>query len=143
MTEANDAWSPGSRRATGWLVFAATLLIMSGSFKLLDSFWAFKYDDDVSDEVQTIVFERDLAMWGWVWLVIGIVLIAAGFAVLRGAEWARWVGIAAAAVAGFVSFTWIYYQPLWAILSVALSVLVLCALARYGGRPAWPGTDDA
>jgi hypothetical protein len=33
---------------------------------------------------------------------------------------------------------WIYYQPLWTMLSVTLMVLTIYALAAHGGRPeAW------
>jgi hypothetical protein len=121
-------------RAAGWLSFAAALLVVSGVFKILDALWAFKYDDEVSEEVQTILFENDLESWGWVWLVVGIVLIVTGVAVVSGAPWARWVGIIAASIAAIVFLPWIYYQPLWTILSVTLAVLVVYALAAYGGR---------
>jgi hypothetical protein len=121
-------------RAAGWLSFAAAVLVVSGAFKILDALWAFKYDDEVSEEVQTVLFENDLESWGWVWLVVGIVLIAAGVAVVSGAQWARWVGIVAASIAAIVFLPWIYYQPLWTILSVTLAVLVIYALATYGGR---------
>jgi hypothetical protein len=127
------------RRVAGWLAFAGTMLVVSGVFKIFDALWAFKYDDEVSDEVQTVLFEHDLQSWGWVWLVIGIVLVLAGIAVVSGAEWARWVGIVTAAVAAMAFLPWIYYQPLWTILSVTLAVLVIYALATYGGRPS-PGT---
>jgi len=120
-------------RAAGWLSFAAALLVVSGVFKILDALWAFKYDDDVSDEVQTVLFENDLASWGWVWLVVGIILILAGFAVVSGSQWARWVGIVAASLAAISFLPWIYYKPLWTILSVTLAVLVIYALAAYGG----------
>jgi hypothetical protein len=120
-------------RAAGWLSFAAALLVVSGIFKILDALWAFKYDDDVSDEVQTVLFENDLASWGWVWLGVGIILILAGFAVVSGSQWARWVGIVAASLAAISFLPWIYYQPLWTILSVTLAVLVIYALAAYGG----------
>ena len=120
-------------RAAGWLSFAAALLVVSGIFKILDALWAFKYDDDVSDEVQTVLFENDLASWGWVWLGVGIILILAGFAVVSGSEWARWVGIVAASLAAISFLPWIYYKPLWTILSVTLAVLVIYALAAYGG----------
>jgi hypothetical protein len=120
-------------RAAGWLSFAAALLVVSGVFKILDALWAFKYDDEVSGEVQTVLFEHDLTSWGWLWLAVGIVLIAAGFAVIRGAQWARWVGIVAASIATMLFLPWIYYQPLWTILSVTLAVLVIYALAAYGG----------
>jgi hypothetical protein len=125
-------------KGTGWLTFAATLLIVSGIFKILDALWAFKYDDEVSEQVQTIVFERDLSSWGVVWLVVGVVLILAGAAVITGAEWARWVGIVAAGVAAIAFLPWVYFEPFWTILSVSLAMLVVYALATYGGRQA-PG----
>jgi hypothetical protein len=134
VTVTDQEWpSPSARRGANWLAFAAALLAVSGIFKIFDALWAFKYDDDVSEEVQTVVFARDLTSWGWVWLVVGIVLIAAGFAVVTGAEWARWVGIVAASVAAVTFLPWIYYQPLWTVLSVGLAVLVIYALAAYGG----------
>ncbi len=110
-----------TQRAVGWLAFAGTLLVVSGVFKILDALWAFKYDDEVPEDVQTVLFENDLASWGWVWLGTGIVLIAAGIAVVSGAQWARWVGIVAASVAAMLFLPWIYYQPLWTILSVGLA----------------------
>jgi hypothetical protein len=120
-------------RAAGWLSFAAAVLVVSGVFKILDALWAFKYDDEVSEEVQTILFENDLESWGWVWLVVGIILILAGFAVVSGSRWARWVGIVAASLAAISFLPWIYYKPLWTILSVTLAVLVIYALGAYGG----------
>jgi hypothetical protein len=125
---------------TGWLAFAGAVLVVSGAFKIFDALWAFQYDDEISDEVQTVLFENDLQAWGWVWLVVGIVLVLAGFAVVSGAEWARWVGIVVASLAAIAFLPWIYYQPLWTILSVSLAVMVIYALATYGGRsvPEYP-----
>jgi hypothetical protein len=120
-------------RAAGWLSLAAAVLVVSGVFKILDALWAFKYDDEVSEEVQTVLFENDLESWGWVWLVVGIILILAGFAVVSGSRWARWVGIVAASLAAISFLPWIYYKPLWTILSVTLAVLVIYALGAYGG----------
>jgi hypothetical protein len=121
-------------KGTGWLVFAASLLVVSGVFKIFDALWAFKYDDQVNKEVQTIVFQRDLTSWGWVWLVVGIILILAGFAVVSRAQWARWLGIIVASLAAISFLPWIYFQPLWTVLSVTLAILVVYALAAYGGR---------
>jgi hypothetical protein len=127
-------------RGTGWLAFAATLMLLSGVFKIFDAFWAFKYDSELSETVETVVLEGNLAAWGWVWLVVGVVLVAAGVAVARGAEWARWVGIVVAGITVALAVTWIFFQPLWAILTVTLGILVIFALAVYGGRDP-VGTD--
>ena len=129
---------PTAERAANWLAFAGALLVIGGAFKIFDALWAFKYDDEVSEEVQTIVFENDLASWGWVWLIVGIVLVAAGIAVVSRVQWARWVGIVAASLAAISFLPWIYYQPLWTILSVSLAVMAVYALATYGGRDPGP-----
>jgi len=124
----------GAPPRTGWLVFAATVLVVSGIFKIFDALWAFKYDDELSPEVQTFLFEHDLASWGWVWLIVGIVLIVVGLAVVTGSEIARYVGIFAAAFAAVTFLPWIYYKPTWTVLSVTLAILVIYGLAAHGGR---------
>lgn len=134
ITEPGGDWNDaGTMQGLGWITFAATLLIVGGAFKIFDAFWAFKYDDDVPEELQTVLFENDLASWGWLWLLLGVLLIAAGLAVMRGAQWARWFGIAAAGFAAIVVFPWIYFQPLWTILSVSIALMAVYALAAYGG----------
>ena len=129
-------------KGTGWISFAAAVLVVSGVFKIFDALWAFKYDDQVDKQVQTIVFERDLTSWGWVWLVVGIMLILAGVAVASGRQWARWFGIVVAGLAAVSFLPWIYFQPLWTILSVTLAILVVYALATYGG-PTGPAARAA
>jgi hypothetical protein len=118
-------------------MFAALMLMLAGVWKILDAFWAFKYDDDISDQLQSILFEGDLSAYGWIWLLIGILLLVAGFAVLQEAEWARWVGIGAAALHALVALTWIYFQPFWSLVSVGLSVLVIYGLTLYGSRTSY------
>jgi hypothetical protein len=125
-----SAYQPGA----GWLTFASVMLGLSGIFKIFDALWAFKYDDEVSSQVQTILFEHDLGSYGWVWLIVGILLLAAAFAVLRGAQWARWFGLIAASIATISFLPWIYFQPFWTLVSLAMSISVIYALAVYGGR---------
>lgn len=134
VTQTEQAWPvEGTPRGASWLAFASTMLFISGGFKIFDALWAFKYDDDLSEGVQTVLFEGDLTAWGWVWLVVGIILIAAAVALVSGVQWARWVGIVTAGISAISFMPWIYYQPLWTILSVVLAVLVIYALAMYGG----------
>jgi hypothetical protein len=72
-TERSIDADPGAR-SSGWLAFAAAMLAIGGAFKVFDALWAFKYDDDFP-QLQTILFERDLTAWGWVWLVVGVLLL--------------------------------------------------------------------
>jgi hypothetical protein len=133
LASPDDVVARRADRGQGWIYFAGWLLAISGVFKLFDAFWAFEYDEALSETVQTILFQRDLASWGWPWLVTALILVAAGCAVVTGAQWARWVGVIAASLSAITSFLWIYHQPLWTMVSVALAVLVVYALVVYGG----------
>jgi hypothetical protein len=117
-----------AHRTTGWTVFAAVVLITSGVMRLLDALWAFDKNDEVGEDLQVLVFEKDLAAYGWLWLVVGGLLIAAGIGVLRGSLWARWFGIAVAAFAAISAMLWIYQFPIWSLLYVSIAVLVILAL---------------
>jgi hypothetical protein len=139
----NQGYWPGAYPAsggTGWLWFAATILAVTGVMRILDAIWAFKYDDDIPEGVQTIIFEDDLAAWGWVWLILGVLLIVAAVGVVGGSEWARWFGLVVAGLGSIVAFSQVYFQPWAALIGVMLSILVMYALAVYGGRQ---GADRA
>ena len=133
MTATEQGWSTEPRRGTGWITFAAVLLIASGAFKILDALWAFKYDDDVSERVETIVFEHDLQSWGWVWLIAGVLLVLTGIAVLQGSELGRWIGVLAGSLAVILNYPWIFVEPLWTILNVTLAIFAIYGLVAYGG----------
>jgi hypothetical protein len=140
VSETGDNWVTEMRRpGAGWLAFAGAMLVLGGLLKILDALWAFKYDDEVSEEVQTVLFASDLGAWGWVWLLLGIALVVAGFMVVQGAQWARWFGIVAAALWALLNYTWVFIQPFWALFSVFLAMLVIYALVNYATRPT---TDD-
>ena len=136
MSVTDDNWVAEMRRpGAGWLAFAGAMLVLGGLLRILDALWAFKYDDEIGEEVQTVLFENDLAAWGWVWLLLGIALVVAGFMVVQGAQWARWFGIVAASVWALLNYTWVFVQPFWALFSVFLAILVIYALVTYGSRP--------
>jgi hypothetical protein len=63
-----------------------------------------------------------------------VVVAVAGFAVLSSATWARVVGIIVAVLSAIANFLFIPYYPFWSLLIIALDVLVIWALAAYGGR---------
>jgi len=81
------------------------------------------------DRAAPSVFANDLTRWGWIYLVIGLILLGVGIALLLGKGWARIAGIVVAAIAALINFSWLPYAPLWAILSIGVNVLVIWSLA--------------
>jgi hypothetical protein len=69
--------------------------------------------------------------WGWVELIVGAVVVAAGFCVFLGMTWARVVGVIVASLSAIASFMWLPFYPLWGILTLAIDVFIIWALLRY------------
>jgi hypothetical protein len=117
----------------GWLLFSAVVLVSSGVMRIFDAFWAFDHDD-LGTADSLLFFKDDLSYYGWFWLFLGALLIAAGIAVLNGSEWARWFGIFVAAFAAVSMMTWIYAFPIWSMVGIGISLMVVYGLTMYGGR---------
>ena len=64
----------------------------------------------------------------WWWLITGVILIGAGFAVLAGRDAGRWAGIAAAIIAALGAITWMPYFPVWSLVYVAIAIAVIYGL---------------
>lgn len=68
------------------------------------------------------------------YLVVAAVLIVSAFLVLSGSQLGRWVRIVADAI-GCISAIWrMPFYPIWSLTYIALGVLVISALAAYGGK---------
>ena len=78
------------------------------------------------------IYEFDVTAWGWIHLILGIVLVVIGFFLLGGAAWARVIGIVLAVLSAIANFMWIPYQPIWSILVILLCVGTIWALTVIG-----------
>ena len=65
-------------------------------------------------------------------LIVGIVVVFAGYGIFSGAVWARTVGVIMAMISAITNFMFIPYYPFWSILIIALDVWVIWALAFRG-----------
>jgi hypothetical protein len=131
---------PSMRRAmppeqtgwVGWIVFAAMMMIMVGSFQVIAGLTAlFNSGYYVVGEDQLLV-SADFTAWGWTHIILGAVALAAAFGLLAGQMWARVVGIAMALVSAVVNLAFIAAYPLWSIMVITLDVLVIYAIAAHG-----------
>ena len=120
-----------SGAAVGWTKFAGIMMILIGLFHALAGLSGV-LKDDVYAVLPNYVLKFDVSMWGWIHLVIGIVVVLAGFSVWNGAVWARTVGVIIAAASALASFAWIPLYPIWSIVLIAIDVTVIWALTVHG-----------
>jgi hypothetical protein len=118
----------------GWVFFAGVLMVVIGVLDFFQGLIAIIRDNYyVLTPQQIIVF--DLTAWGWIMLIWGLVVAAAGAALVAGRSWARWFAIVVGGLnfivqLGFVGSS---QYTLWALTVVAMNVLVLYALiVRWG-----------
>ena len=110
--------------------------------RVIDAIWAFGYHGAVPDGLQGALLGHSLATYGWVWLIAGIILIAAGALVLGpsdrpGAEVSRWIGIIAAGLGAISAIFVIPYYPVWALIYIIIAIMVIYGLsAHYGDQTA-------
>src|SRR5215211_4980769 len=113
--------------AAGLSVFAAVMLMSVGALQFLQGLAAI-INDEQFVVARGYAFKIDTTAWGWIHLLLGIVLAVVGYFVLTAAPWARGVGIAIAALSLLANFLFIPYYPLWSMLLIALDVAVMWAL---------------
>jgi hypothetical protein len=117
--------------AIGWTVFAGTMMLIQGFWWVMAGLIAL-----VNDQFYVVgreyVFQFDVTTWGWIHLLLGVVILAAGAGLFTGAVWARTVGVLMAGIAMLIAFAWLPWYPIFGLLFIAVSGLVIWALTAHG-----------
>jgi hypothetical protein len=139
MTEQGPSQYPSAGRAdqatSGWAVgfilFAAIMMIMVGIFQALQGLVAI-FENEFYVATRNYLFEFDATAWGWIHLLIGLLVAFAGWGLLSGRTWARMVAITLAVLSAIANFLFIPYYPFWSLLIIAVDVFVIWAIAAHG-----------
>jgi hypothetical protein len=126
-----------SRETSGWAVglilFAAIMMIMVGVFQALQGLIAI-FENEFYVTTRNYVFQLDATSWGWIHLMLGLLVAFAGYGLLSGKTWARTVAIFLAALSAIANFLFVPYYPFWSLLLVALDIFVIWAITAHGGE---------
>lgn len=125
MSDQPSAW------AAGYAAFAGVVLIMVGFFQAVAGLAAI-VDDTFYVVGREYVFQFDATTWGWIHLIIGVIVLLAGFGIFSGNVLARTVGVLAAAISGVAAFMWLPWYPVWGVVIIALDIAIIWALTMHG-----------
>jgi hypothetical protein len=120
--------------AHGIAVFAGVAMIIGGAFEALEGLAGIVHDKYLVVAPSTI-YAFDLTVWGVIHLLVGLALLVIGVSLLRGQTWARVAGIVVAVISAIVNFAFLPHSPWWAILIIAVDVLIIWALTTYLRQP--------
>ena len=118
---------------TGWIGFAALMMMIVGAIDFFEGLIAvIRGQYYVVHGSQLIVF--DTTTWGWITMILGVILVLVGLGLAGGAGWARWVAIFMLVFNLIAQLGWLGNSgyPLWTLTLIALEIIVLFALtARW------------
>jgi hypothetical protein len=117
--------------ALGGVTFAACVLTIVGVFQVIAGLAAI-IDDEFFVVARNYTYDVDTSGWGWIHLLLGVLLVITGFGLFGRAAWAGITAIFLASLSAVANFFFIPYYPAWAILVIALDVWVLWSLTRPG-----------
>ena len=125
----------GRPEPSGWalsgVVFAASVLTMVGLFQVIAGLVAI-FDDEFFVVARNYTFDLDTTAWGWIHLLLGVLLVVTGFGLFTRATWAGLTAMFLAVLSAVANFFFIPYYPFWSILVIALNCWVIWALTRPG-----------
>jgi hypothetical protein len=120
------------RKRSGWITFAGVMAFIAGGYNALSGIAAIANDDTVGSQVTKVLYGIDLTLWGWIWLITGVLQLVAGVLILQRKEWGLALGVAMAGLSAFITVFIIFVFPLWAIAVLTLDALVLYGLLAHG-----------
>jgi hypothetical protein len=118
----------GTSTLSGWWVFAGVLLLIAGVLNVIYGVAAITNSAFLSGT--TVYILRDLRLWGWLSLIVGICEWVAAFSLWSGGEFGRWFGIAVAAINAVGVLLTISTYPVASLAVFALSIIIIYKLAE-------------
>ncbi|OLB76117.1 MAG: hypothetical protein AUI14_19665 [Actinobacteria bacterium 13_2_20CM_2_71_6] len=115
----------------GWIVFAASMLLMIGVFNVIEGIVAL-VDARRLVVTQDKLIAVNLNGWGWTILIFGVLMVATGVGLFTARTWARVTAIVIVGLHFIAEVGWLGAYPVWSLLMIALDTTVLFALtARW------------
>jgi hypothetical protein len=121
------------RPSYGWKTFVGILLMVVGFFNVIDGLVSITRSNQVLSQVTNeLPLISNIKTWGWIVLIIGIILILAGFAMLGGATWARAVAIVVVSVNLIAQMAYLGHNPFWSF--TMIDVFIIYGIAVHCGK---------
>jgi hypothetical protein len=118
---------PAKTHRSAWISFAGILMLILGC---LDAIWGIAAI--ANNEIVVVggngALIFDITTWGWIQLILGIVVALTGLGLLMRNEIASVLAIFLLSANAVLQVVWFTAAPLWAILIIALDVVIIWQL---------------
>jgi hypothetical protein len=113
--------------ALGLTLVAAVFMMIGGLFDFFEGLAAL-IRGNFFVVLPNYAFSISVTGWGWLHLIMGVVVFATGAALLTDHLWARIAGVVVASLSAVMNFVMLPYYPLWGLVIIALDIFIVWAL---------------
>src|SRR5438128_1297910 len=99
----------------GWIYFASLMMMLLGGFQAIAGLVAI-FKDDFYLVTSNHLVAFNYTAWGWIDLVLGVLIFLAGLSLMTGALWARLIAVFLAALSLFANMAFLNAYPWWSTL---------------------------
>ena len=131
MSDYNEVEPQVSGWAMGWATFAAIMLMLGGVWGVIVGI-AGVGQDDLYLVSPDWALEFSTTTWGWIHIIVGVILFLSGLGIFTGNVLARTVGVIVAGLSAIANFAWMPYYPVWSIVAIAVDIAIIWALIAHG-----------
>jgi hypothetical protein len=120
---------------SGWTVFAGSLLLLVGCFNVIWGLVALLNRRVITVSGQGLIV-WDLRVWGWAYVITGLLMAATSYGLFTMQTWARWLAVGFVGLNAIVQVVYFTAYPLWSLLVILLDVAIIYQLsARWQPEP--------
>ena len=116
----------------GWTAFGAIMIIISGAINGIQGLVAVLADSVYLTSGKGSALILDTTQWGWVHLILGLVLIGVGLGLIRGVMWARVLAVIVLMVNMITQMMMMPAYPFWSLIVIGFDAIVLWAITVHG-----------
>src|SRR6185312_1099506 len=114
----------------GWKVFAGIMILIVGALNVFDGLVGLTQENYVKQFTNgQLPVTNNIKTWSWVVLIIGVIMILAGFLIFSGNMFGRVVGILVASLNLLVQLAYLNHNTFW-----SFTMILIYGLAAHGGR---------
>jgi hypothetical protein len=119
----------------GWKVFAGIMILIVGVLNVFDGLVGLTQQNYIKQFTNgQLPVTNNIKTWSWVVLIIGVIMILAGFLIFSGNMFGRIVGILVASLNLLVQLAYLNHNTFWSFTMILIDILVIYGLAAHGGR---------
>ena len=119
----------------GWKVFAGIMILIVGALNVFDGLVGLTQENYIKQFTNgQLPITNNVKTWSWVVLILGIIMILAGFLIFSGNMFGRVVGILVASLNLLVQLAYLNHNTFWSLTMILIDILVIYGLAAHGGR---------